>query len=75
MASTALHLPILPLGSRENLPRSPGWRGALASLRAVSARMRQSAIDREAGALIEGAGGKFTDSLDRAIERRLLDRL
>jgi hypothetical protein len=33
-----------------------------------------SSKPREVAALIEATGGKFTDSLDRAIERRLFDR-
>jgi hypothetical protein len=74
MASTSLHLPAFPLGSRENLPSTRRLRSVFAAVIDALANPRRSELDREAAALIEGSGGKFTDSLERAIERRLFDR-
>jgi hypothetical protein len=74
MASTSLHLPTIPLGLHREPRRFGEAAGLLRSLLALFSRARSSRIDREVAALIEGSGGKFTDSLERAIERRLFDR-
>ena len=73
MASTSLHLPAIPSGERTNAPQLRERAGALGSWLARLWGARASRIDREVAALIEGSGGKFTDSLERAIERRLFD--
>jgi hypothetical protein len=69
MTSISLHLPTIPSGRRTSEAAGP-----LGSLLTFFSRARPSRIDREVAALIEATGGKFTDSLDRAIERRLFDR-
>jgi hypothetical protein len=74
MASTSLHLPALSLGSRTALPRRWRERGVIASLFDALTAPRRSDIDRELADLIERSGGKFTDSLERAIEQRLFHR-
>jgi len=74
MASTSLHVPVTPFGSRAGSSQLRERAGLLDSWLALFRRARPSRIDREVAALIEGSGGKFTDSLERAIERRLLDR-
>jgi hypothetical protein len=74
MASTSLHLPVIPLGPRAIARHAPATTTVLGALRALFSHARPSRIDREVAALIEGSGGKFTDSLERAIERRLFER-
>ena len=49
-------------------------RGVIASLFDALTAPRRSDIDRELADLIERSGGKFTDSLERAIEQRLFHR-
>lgn len=61
MASTSLHLPAIALGSRRAAPRASAS-DLLGSLLARLRRTRASRIDRELAAMIEGSGGKFTDS-------------
>ena len=74
MTSTTLHIPAISLGSRETLSLRAQGRTAVARRLRLIGGPRPSAIDREVADLIERNGGKFTDSLERLIERRLFDR-
>jgi hypothetical protein len=74
MASTTLHIPAISLGSRETSSLPAQGRTAIARLLRLIGGARPSAIDREVADLIERNGGKFTDSLERSIERRLFNR-
>ncbi len=56
------------------IPQSPARRGKgwFARLFAAMAASRQRAADREIARYLARSGGKFTDDMEREIERRFL---
>ena len=71
MAYAPLALALRGLALPKTARKGPGF---FALLLAAMAESRQRQADREIARFMAGRGGKFTDEMEREIERRFLTR-